>query len=123
MMQVAIWNVNNFPGRNLFSSRPGVAAMLAQELDRLAEAMGESHGTGVWSDAAAVKLTARARIDPGYLAPLRRAKGERHPRKGRGQAPAKGRSLLDVIKEELAARRVIPAPFAGAGNESWAWQG
>ncbi len=109
-MEARQWDVTNFPGRELFSPRPGVAAMLSQELDGLAEARGLPHGIGTWPEAVTAELAARARTDDRYLARLRRVKGERAPggRRGR-QAWTGARNLLDVIAEERAARRMTDA--------------
>ncbi len=113
-------NLKKFPGRSLFAlRRRGVATMLSQELDRLAESMGEERGTGVWSEVVFKELVARVRNDGLYLVRLRKA--ERKPRQ-QHQTRIVMRSLLDVIAEETAKLSAQDAPAectATSGTAPW----
>ena len=75
--------------------------MLMQELDGIAEELGEKHGTGEWSEAVFDALVARCKSDGAYLQRLRKAARAKAPKEAPEQRQVRFvvRTLLDVIAE------------------------
>ena len=107
-MSIRFWSVREFPARGMFRLRQrGVTTMLHQELDGIAEELGEEHGTGVWSENVYAELVRRCREDARYLQRLRRAARAKAPdeKPAARQVRVVIRTLLDVIAEASAPAR------------------